>query len=125
MPEDRRPGDPALGRELRQIREQAGLSQLALAARLGLTGAQISRIETGTRSTGVEMLQRWYRECGYELDAVHVGTPQQATSLALAAAALPADQIDAVIGIIRAWPRLPDVIQGRILGLIDPFTEQK
>lgn len=117
--QDRRSGDPQLGAELRSVREEAGLSQDQLAAKLGLTRTQVSRIETGARSTGIDVVRRWYRECGYELDAAQVGTPEQATSLALAVAHLPEGQLDAVIAVVRAWPRLSERARGRILGIAD------
>lgn len=119
MTEQRKPGDPRLGDQLREIRVAAGLTQAQLATTLGVTAVQVSRIETGSRSTSIDILHRWHRACGYELDAVQVGTAEQATTLALAMATLPKDQIDAVIEIIEAWPNLPEIIRGRILGLID------
>lgn len=38
-----------LGARLRTLREEAGLSQVALAARLGVTQSFVSNIETGER----------------------------------------------------------------------------
>lgn len=111
--------DRALGKQLREIREEANLTQDQLGKKLGISRVQVSRIESGARSTGVETVRRWYRECGYELDAVEVGTPEQATSLAVAVANLPEGQLDAIIEIVRAWPQLSERRRGRILGLIE------
>jgi transcriptional regulator with XRE-family HTH domain len=117
---DKPTGDPELGAKLRGMREKAGLSQVELAKRLKIARSQVSRVETGARSTEIEVLERWYRECGYTLETVQVGTAAQANSLALAVAAVPKDQIDAVLAVVAAWPTLPDLKRGRILGIIEP-----
>jgi transcriptional regulator with XRE-family HTH domain len=117
---DKPTGDPELGAKLRQMRKKARLSQAQLAERLHVARSQVSRLETGARSTDIGLIERWYRECGLVLEAVEVGTPTQANSLALAAADIPKDQLDAIIAIMKAWPRLTDLKRGRILGLIEP-----
>lgn len=117
--DDKATGDPVLGARLRALRKAAGLSQPALAALLGLRHSQVSRIESGKRSTSPAILARWYRECGYELEAVEVGSPDQANSLALAASSVPEDQLDSVISVIGAWHKLSERTRGRILGLIE------
>jgi transcriptional regulator with XRE-family HTH domain len=117
MEENRKPGDPVLGAELRRIRKEAKLTQDELGALLGINGPQVSRIESGTRGASVDTLHQWYRECGYELEAVEVGSPEQATRLAVAVAALPPGQLDAIIEIVRAWPALDERTRGRMLGL--------
>ena len=106
MSEIRKKGDPVLGAKLRKIREDAELSQEELARRLGVKRAQISRVESGTRGTGAVLVSRWYRACGYELESVKVGTSDQAETLALAAADLPEGELDSVIELVAAWPRL-------------------
>lgn len=123
MAEQRKGGDPKVGAQLRDVRRQAQLSQAVLGARLGITHGQVSRIESGQRSTTIELVHQWYRECGYELDAVAVGSPEQATSLALAVASLPKAELDAVISIVRAWPALTERDKGRILGVIEAASE--
>lgn len=42
--------DRRVGRVLRSIRERQGITQLALAMRLGLPQSLVSKIETGTRA---------------------------------------------------------------------------
>jgi transcriptional regulator with XRE-family HTH domain len=117
MEENRKPGDPKLGAELRRIRLEAGLRQGQLAVRLGIKAPMVSRVENGLRGLPIETLRQWYRECGYELEAVEVGSPDQATRLASAVADLPEGQTEAIIEIVRAWPRLDERTRGRILGL--------
>jgi len=51
-------GDASIGRQIRETREAAGLSQLELAERAGLTQGNLSWIETGRRGVGVEVLNR-------------------------------------------------------------------
>jgi transcriptional regulator with XRE-family HTH domain len=119
MTEIRKKGDPVLGARLRKIREDADLSQEELALRLGVKRAQISRIEGGSRGTGAATIGRWYRACGYELESIKVGTSNQTETLAMAAADLPEGELDSVIEIVAAWPRLNERQRGRILGIIE------
>ena len=51
--------DPmAVGRRLRGARERAGLSQAALAAVCGCSGAYVSRVEAGDRTPSLQLLRR-------------------------------------------------------------------
>ena len=54
-------------RSLRQARAAAGLSQRALAARVGLTQAHVSRIESGTVDLQVSTLAELARALGLEV----------------------------------------------------------
>lgn len=119
MEERRDSGDAEVGARLRQVRREAGLSLERLAERLGVSHTTVSRIELGRRSTTIQMVHAWYRACGYELDAVAVGSPEQATSLAVAMAALPEGEVGSVIRVVEAWPRLTERARGRILGIVD------
>lgn len=49
---------------LTKFREEAGLTQEALAKELGVTGVTISRIETGRRKTGKRLLPRLVERTG-------------------------------------------------------------
>lgn len=119
MTESRKGGDPQVAAQLREVRLSAGLSQHAMAARLGITPGHVSRIESAQRSPSIELVHRWYRECGYELDAVSVGTAEQAQSLALAVAALPEGELDTVIRVVRVWPYLTERARGVVIGLVE------
>lgn len=111
----------ALRLQLRRAREAAGLSQDALAVRLGISSAQVSRIETGARGTTLAVAQRWLEECGFAVESVSVGEPEAARILALAVATLDEAQLEAAGRVIRAWSALPTHIVSAILQLIAPY----
>lgn len=112
-------GDPQLGKALREARRSAHLTQPALAAILGVRHSTISRIENGKRSTGIDLVTRWYQACGLVLDAVDVHGPQHARTIAAAVAELPEHEVDAVAAIVDAWPTLSERVRGRILELVN------
>ncbi|MBX7134346.1 MAG: helix-turn-helix domain-containing protein [Fimbriimonadaceae bacterium] len=66
--------DEALGRLLRRLREQAGISQRALADVLLEDQAFISRLESGRRHVSVEMLLSY-------LSGIGVGLPDIAEEI--------------------------------------------
>lgn len=119
MEDDRHTGDAQLGKALREVRQKAGLSQPRLAALLGVTHSTISRIETGRRSTGIDLVTRWYAACGLVLESVDVHGPQHARTIAVAVSELSEDEVNAVAAIIDAWPSLSERVKGRILELVD------
>lgn len=120
MDEDRdATGDAQLGAALRDARKRAGLTQPQLAATLGVTHSTISRIETGRRSTGIDLVTRWYAACGLLLESIDVHGPRHARTIAVAVAELPEHELDAVAAIIDAWPTLSERVRGRILELIN------
>lgn len=61
---------PVEASDLRRVREQAGLSQVDLAARLGMTPSQLSRLESGARRIHLKLINEWLEACGYRLAAV-------------------------------------------------------
>jgi len=66
--------DPlAAGRRLREARERAGLSQAALAAECGCSGAYISRLEVGDRTPSLQLLRRLGRRLGVSADYLATG----------------------------------------------------
>jgi tetratricopeptide (TPR) repeat protein len=66
--------DPvAVGRRLRGARERAGLSQAALAATCGCSGAYISRVEVGDRTPSLQLLRRLGRRLGVSADYLATG----------------------------------------------------
>jgi transcriptional regulator with XRE-family HTH domain len=52
---------------LREARTQAGLSQRALAARVGIAQSEIARIETGRQEPSFDRLERLVRGAGFDL----------------------------------------------------------
>jgi transcriptional regulator with XRE-family HTH domain len=60
----------AVGQRLRSLRESAGLLQVELGARLGLSGSAISHLETAARRPSLETLFAWSSACGRPLTFV-------------------------------------------------------
>lgn len=58
----------SLGPLLREIRQQKGLTQLALGATIGLTSAGMSKLESGARETTTRILFAWVAACDYVLE---------------------------------------------------------
>jgi transcriptional regulator with XRE-family HTH domain len=56
------------GHLVREARRRAGLSQAALAERVGTTQSAIARVERGGHSPTLEYLERLVRACGFTLD---------------------------------------------------------
>ena len=59
-----------LGVLVREAREARGWSQVELAERLGLSGAQVSRVEAGVRGVSTEVLARLAQELSLPADQV-------------------------------------------------------
>lgn len=59
-----------LGDRIRQLREEAGMSQADLAERTGLIQPNIARIESGKYSTGQDILSKISFALGKNLDIV-------------------------------------------------------
>jgi len=53
---------------LRQAREQAGLTQLQLADRLGISQQAVSKAERWSSNPTVELMRRWLALCGKRLE---------------------------------------------------------
>lgn len=60
----------AVGERVRRAREKAGLTQVELSERSGVTQATISRIENGERGVSFENAVAIARVCGCSLDAL-------------------------------------------------------
>jgi transcriptional regulator with XRE-family HTH domain len=60
---------PAFAAQLTRLREDAGLTQYALAKKSGLTKQAISRLEMGTRDPGWETVQRLALALGVDYGA--------------------------------------------------------
>ena len=59
---------PALGARIRELRDQAGLDQSAIAAALGLQQPDVSKIERGERSVSATELFRIADALGFTVD---------------------------------------------------------
>lgn len=100
------PSTATLGRDLKEVREEAGLSKVEMATILGVSRVQVSRIESGSRSTTLDTLQRWYAACGYRVEAVRIGTTDRAAELAAVLASADDDALAIAARLARLWPAL-------------------
>lgn len=57
-----------IGRRIRAVREEAGLSQEKLAAKIGMTRSNYARIERGATNITVETLVRIAKGLGVEVE---------------------------------------------------------
>lgn len=67
--------------ELRSLRQQAGLSQDALAQKLNFSRPQISRLETGEREIDLKVAEAWVEACGGRLVVLDIRRDEIALSL--------------------------------------------
>lgn len=74
-----------VGTRLRQLREQAGLSLTAMAARVPYSRAALGHYETGTRAAPSEVIAWYERLCahtGDERTLIEIGVPRRTGSAA-------------------------------------------
>src|SRR5947208_8212919 len=64
----------ALGRRLASLRQEAGLSQVELANRMGTSQAAISKIESGVNLPTLPLLERFAEATGRSLE-LRIGSP--------------------------------------------------
>jgi DNA-binding XRE family transcriptional regulator len=108
-----------LARELYAAREESGLSQEELAAKLGLSRVQVGRIETGKRSTKPHIVALWFKECGKARSLVGA---HRGRELAAALDALddPAD-LELFVRLSRLWPHLPSPLRTSLRAQVDVY----
>jgi transcriptional regulator with XRE-family HTH domain len=90
------------GKRLREARERAGLSQAALAAVCGCSGAYISRLEVGDRTPSLQLLRRIGRRLGVSADYLATGavtTEAESSALFDAELALRLNDLDRARGL--------------------------
>lgn len=69
--------------ELRALRERKGLSQRALAERIGFTQGWVNKVETGLRGIDLPVVDRWATACGAVV-TVAIGEPAATSGAGLA-----------------------------------------
>lgn len=95
--------------QLREMREAAGLSQVALAARIGMTSGTISRAEGEHSVPPLPTIEAWSAACGFTLSLAFFSEAHGAIDPNLPAA-------DAKI--IDAWRNLDDESRAIVGALI-------
>ncbi len=93
-----------LAEKLAELRLQHGLSQRAVAARLGLSPSIISGYETGERCPSIEVLLSLSRLYGRSCDYL-LGREQTSPAATLDVSGLSAEQIQALQTIITAMKK--------------------
>ncbi len=93
--------------ELRRIREEAGLSQDAVAERLGVTREHVSRVERAKTQTNVDKAQQWADVCGFDLMLVPRDRPSARVVAAELEHATPEER-GVLLRLSRLLPRLDD-----------------
>ena len=76
-PRDSPSGFTEFGRHLREARRQAGLSQAALAARLGMTQGYVSRVERGTQNISLAACEAFADAVGCTFSMVLMPKPRE------------------------------------------------
>jgi transcriptional regulator with XRE-family HTH domain len=66
---------------LKQVRKDAGLSQRALADRIGVSMSTISMVESGSRDPAAGALEAWAAACGAKLEVVVEGPAREGLSV--------------------------------------------
>jgi transcriptional regulator with XRE-family HTH domain len=75
-PRDSDSGIAEFGRRLREARRRAGLSQVELAARLGMTQGYVSRVERGAQNISLSACEAFAAAVGYMFTAVLTPKPR-------------------------------------------------
>ncbi|ONG50152.1 hypothetical protein BKE38_19230 [Pseudoroseomonas deserti] len=97
--------DTAMGREIRQCRRAAGMTQKQVAAIIGVTGAQLHRYETGTTRIATTRLIAIANALGVRPDSLLAAastavTPEQVTPLP--------NTNEEIIALIQMFGSIPD-----------------
>lgn len=93
-----------VSRMLRELRQRAGLTQVALAELIGVSQATISHVEKGGATT-TDVLSRWVDACGGTL-----APTRHLDDLERAAAELSGDDRAMLTRVAKALPRIGDRI---------------
>lgn len=110
--------------ELRSLRQKAGLSQADMAAKIGLSRVQVSRIERGVSSTPVETVIAWHRACGYRLESVGLAHEPDSEALATALSRLDRDEVRVVVRFAGVLPRLTPTERAVVRALVEGHEQQ-
>ncbi|MEO0599929.1 MAG: helix-turn-helix transcriptional regulator [Myxococcota bacterium] len=110
------------GRELRQMRTDAGLTQDGLAEMLSVSRAHVSRVESATNGPSARVLRAWYSACGYTLTAT--AESESEVSLRQALYGMRDDELMMVARFARFWRRIPTDLRRAWARFMDAYDEQ-
>jgi transcriptional regulator with XRE-family HTH domain len=120
MGEDIHPVDLLVGRRVRLLRRDRGMSQTALASKLGLTFQQVQKYEKGTNRISASKLYEIADALGVELPSLFQGTEAETT--VNAKPTKPAASIDLQIS-QKLGLLTNDRLKRQLLDLISTLTE--
>lgn len=93
---------------IRQVREEAGLSQRAFGQRIGVSGPSIARLESGENNPSEQSVRAICSEFGIRREWLENGSlPQYSEDLSDGPEALIPD----LVGILSSYPAVLDVMQ--------------
>lgn len=125
MPRAPHTPDQATAAQLREARDAAGFTQEELGVRLGITRQYVGRLERGLRNARIGLIRKWLGECGFVLETISPKDPQAASHAAAIAEVLgelDEPELDAVVRVLRAWPRIPAELRAAIAGIAAPYV---
>lgn len=122
----------ALGRQLKRLRQDAGLGQKEVGAKIGVSYWQIDNIESARRKVPIERLEQFAEAVGYRVEMDIVPASAEAPvylspelgSLAEAAADMSPEHQMALARLARVWGRLPGFVQRGLLTDIEEWEKE-
>lgn len=99
--------DETLAPKLKKCRQQAGLTQLDLAEKIGMSGPAVSLIEAGHRDTRSAVILRWVRACGFEIDIRRPSDPPPPEYLDVTG--LPEHDVNTLAELAAIWSRIDPI----------------
>ena len=107
-----------IGTDLKSLRVEAGLNQVDLAEKLGITQGALSRIERGAATT-TEVIERWVQICGgsIRIDGRTGLAPELAKLLNLARG-LNDDDLRVLVQVARGLPALNPTFKGGLAVMV-------
>lgn len=117
------PAPTDIGDQLRQLRQDARLTQADLAAKLGCSKKKIANVETGVRRPSFELLGHWADACGRHfayafldgrhepVESLEIPTPARRAIALIRTGAhgAPAAALEALQAHVVAWRQTLDV----------------
>ncbi len=100
--------DSAVGREIRQYRRSAGMTQKQIASMIGVTGAQLHRYETGSTRIAASRLIAIANALGVRPDTLLATAAAGPTSHDSVAAALPVSSSEEIVELIQMFGNISD-----------------
>ncbi len=112
--------DQDLAARLREARAASGLSQGRIAKLVGVTAAQVSRIENGKRGVSTGVMYQWFKACGFDVEAVEIGEESVAVELVELVEAMSPDDLALALQVLRVIPQLRGRARSALAAMVAP-----